>query len=553
MRGKSLMVMGTASSVGKSVLCSAFLRIMKQDGYKVAPFKAQNMALNSFVTKDGLEMGRAQVTQAQAAGVEPDVRMNPVLLKPTSDRRSQVIVDGKAIGTMTAMEYHRYKPALRERIKATYDALESTVDCVVIEGAGSPAEINLRAGDIVNMSMAESADAPVLLVGDINLGGVFASLLGTVMLLTDEERARVKGVIINKFRGDVKILKPGLKMLEERIHIPVLGVVPWMDVGLEDEDSVTERFSRMMGQGDLDVAVVKLKHISNFTDFQSLALQPGVKVRYAQTSKEVENADLIVLPGTKNTIEDLIDLRNRGFGTEKIEDDIKALFPDARVARMDLDTTRTRTAYERIISDFQQGKTDILIGTQMVSKGLDFDHVSIVGILNADTMLNYPDFRAYERAFQLMAQVAGRAGRKNKRGRVVLQTKSIDHPIIPQVIANDYEAMVGGQLAERQMFHYPPYYRLVYVYLKNRNETLLDLMAQTMAAKLRTVFGNRVLGPDKPPVARVQTLFIRKIILKIETNAPMARARELLVQVQKEMVAEDRFKSLIVYYDVDPM
>ena len=247
------------------------------------------------------------------------------------------------------------------------------------------------------------------------------------------------------------------------------------------------------------------------------------------------------------------DLRNRGFGTEKIEDDIKALFPDARVARMDLDTTRTRTAYERIISDFQQGKTDILIGTQMVSKGLDFDHVSIVGILNADTMLNYPDFRAYERAFQLMAQVAGRAGRKNKRGRVVLQTKSIDHPIIPQVIANDYEAMVGGQLAERQMFHYPPYYGLVYVYLKNRNETLLDLMAQTMAAKLRTVFGNRVLGPDKPPVARVQTLFIRKIVLKIETNAPMARARELLVQVQKEMVAEDRFKSLIVYYDVDPM
>lgn len=247
------------------------------------------------------------------------------------------------------------------------------------------------------------------------------------------------------------------------------------------------------------------------------------------------------------------DLRNRGFGTEKIEDDIQILFPEARVARMDLDTTRTRTAYERIIADFEQGKTDILIGTQMVSKGLDFDHVSVVGILNADTMLNYPDFRAYERAFQLMAQVAGRAGRKNKRGKVILQTKSIDHPIIPQVIANDYESMVGGQLAERQMFHYPPYYRLVYVYLKNRNETLLDLMAQTMATKLRTLFGNRVLGPDKPPVARVQTLFIRKIILKIEANAPMARARELLVQVQKEMTAEDRFKSLIVYYDVDPM
>ena len=248
-----------------------------------------------------------------------------------------------------------------------------------------------------------------------------------------------------------------------------------------------------------------------------------------------------------------VDLRNRGFGTEKIEDDVKAIFPEARVARMDLDTTRTRTAYERIIHDFQQGRTDILIGTQMVSKGLDFDHVSVVGILNADTMMNYPDFRAYERAFQLMAQVAGRAGRKNKRGRVALQTKSIDHPIIPQVMHNDFEGMVVGQLAERQLFRYPPYYRLVYVYLKHRNEQLLDVMAQTMAAKLRAVFGARVLGPDKPPVARIQTLFIRKIVLKIETNAPMARARQLLVQVQQEMVAEDRFKSLIVYYDVDPM
>lgn len=247
------------------------------------------------------------------------------------------------------------------------------------------------------------------------------------------------------------------------------------------------------------------------------------------------------------------DLRNRGFGTEKIEDDIKALFPEAAVARMDLDTTRTRSAYERIIADFEQGKTDILIGTQMVSKGLDFDHVSVVGILNADTMLNYPDFRAYERAFQLMAQVAGRAGRKYKRGRVVLQTKSIGHPIIPQVISNDYEGMVGGQLAERQLFHYPPYYRLVFVYLKNKNESLLNLMAQAMASKLCAVFGNRVLGPDKPPVARVQALFIRKIILKIEMNAPMAHARELLLRVQKEMLSEDRFKSLIVYYDVDPM
>ncbi|MBO4836249.1 MAG: cobyric acid synthase [Clostridia bacterium] len=307
------MIQGTASSVGKSVLCAAFLRIMKQDGLRAAPFKAQNMALNSWVTRDGREMGRAQVTQAQAAGIEPDVSMNPVLLKPTGDRRSQVIVDGRAVGSMTAMEYHRYKPELRQHIREVYQALEDRVDCVVIEGAGSPAEINLREGDIVNMSMAEAADAPVLLVGDINLGGVFASLLGTVMLLTEQERARVKGVIINKFRGDVKILEPGLKMLEDRIRIPVLGVVPWMDVELEDEDSVTERFRRQSGQGDLDVAVVRLKHISNFTDFQALTLQKGARVRYAERPEDLEKADIIILPGTKNTVEDLADLRNRGL------------------------------------------------------------------------------------------------------------------------------------------------------------------------------------------------------------------------------------------------
>ena len=247
------------------------------------------------------------------------------------------------------------------------------------------------------------------------------------------------------------------------------------------------------------------------------------------------------------------ELVNRGFGTEKIEDDIKIAFPQAAVARMDLDTTRTRSAYEKIIADFEQGKTDILIGTQMVSKGLDFDHVSVVGILNADTMLNYPDFRSYERAFQLMAQVSGRAGRRNKQGRVVLQTKSIDHPIISQVMANDYEQMVDGQLAERQMFHYPPYYRLVYVYLKNRNEAMLEQTADVMAGKLRSVFGARVLGPDKPPVGRIQTFFIKKIVVKIEYNAPMSRARELLLQVQREMIEDGRFKSLIVYYDVDPM
>mgnify|MGYP000493098043 CR=1 FL=1 len=313
MRGKSLMVMGTASSVGKSVLCSAFLRIMKQDGYKVAPFKAQNMALNSFVTKDGLEMGRAQVTQAQAAGVETDVRMNPVLLKPTSDRRSQVIVDGKAIGTMTAMEYHRYKPALRERIKATYDALESTVDCVVIEGAGSPAEINLRAGDIVNMSMAESADAPVLLVGDIDRGGVFAQLYGTVTLQSEEDRRRIKGVVVNKFRGDRAILEPGLKTLEELCGVPVAGVVPYLHVDIDDEDSLSERFGRDKEPRLIDIAVIRLPRISNFTDFSPFERYENASLRYVERARDLRAPDMIVIPGTKSTIADLQWLRQSGL------------------------------------------------------------------------------------------------------------------------------------------------------------------------------------------------------------------------------------------------
>ena len=315
MRGKSLMFQGTGSSVGKSMLCAAVLRVMKQDGLRCAPFKAQNMALNSFATKEGLEMGRAQVTQAEAAGIEPSVRMNPVLLKPTSDRRSQVIVNGRPIGTMSAMEYDAYKPALRQEIKRIYDELEDSVDAVVIEGAGSPAEINLHAGDIVNMSMAKSADAPVILIGDINPGGVFASLYGTVKLLPEDEQARVKGIVINKFRGDVKILEPGLNMLEDLLGIPVIGVIPWMDIDMEDEDSVTERFERR-GKGRIHTAIVHLPHISNFTDFSLLSLEDDVAVRYAERASDLKDADIILLPGTKNTIEDLNWLKQKGMADE---------------------------------------------------------------------------------------------------------------------------------------------------------------------------------------------------------------------------------------------
>lgn len=247
-----------------------------------------------------------------------------------------------------------------------------------------------------------------------------------------------------------------------------------------------------------------------------------------------------------------VELNHRGFGTERIEDDIKLVFPKARVARMDLDTTRTRSAYERIIADFEEGKTDILIGTQMVSKGLDFDHVSVVGILNADTLFNYPDFRSHERAFQLMAQVAGRAGRKNKQGKVILQTKSPNLPVVRQVVDNDFEQMYYDQLAERQLFRYPPYYRLIYVYLKHRKEEILDLASATLAAHLRASLGDRVLGPDKPPVARIQTLFIKKIVIKIEQTASMKKVREYLKSVQHALLEDERFRSLIVYYDVDP-
>ncbi|MBO5516741.1 MAG: cobyric acid synthase [Firmicutes bacterium] len=310
------MFQGTGSSVGKSMLCTAVLRILHQDGLKVAPFKAQNMALNSFATSEGLEMGRAQVTQAEAACIEPSVKMNPILLKPTSDRRSQVVVGGKPIGTLTAMEYEEYKPQLRQFVKDTYDELESSVDVVVIEGAGSPAEINLHEGDLVNMAMAKAADAPVLLIGDINPGGVFASVYGTVKLLPEDEQKMIKGIVINKFRGDVKILEPGLDMLEELLGIPVVGVIPYMDVDIEDEDSVTERFNRQYGGEAVRIAVVHIPHISNFTDFNILESEADVSVKYVKSASEIKDADIVIIPGTKNTIEDLNWMKQRGIADE---------------------------------------------------------------------------------------------------------------------------------------------------------------------------------------------------------------------------------------------
>ena len=310
---KAIMIQGTTSNAGKSLLAAGLCRIFKQDGYRVAPFKSQNMALNSFITEEGLEMGRAQVMQAAAAGIAPDVRMNPILLKPTSDKGSQVIVNGEVLGNMNAKEYYAKKHELIPDIMKAYGELDAEYDIIVIEGAGSPAEINLKEQDIVNMGMARMAGAPVLIVGDIDKGGVFAALAGTMLLLTDEEKAMVKGTIINKFRGDVSILKRGLTMLEDIIHVPVVGVVPYLRIHVDDEDSLTERFERSQKPALVDIAVLRFPRISNFTDFNPLEYIEGVSLRYVGSVAELGDPDLIILPGTKNTMADLLWMRQCGL------------------------------------------------------------------------------------------------------------------------------------------------------------------------------------------------------------------------------------------------
>ncbi len=306
------MIQGTMSNAGKSFLVAGLCRIMKQDGYRVAPFKSQNMALNSFITEEGLEMGRAQVMQAEAAGIKPMVCMNPILLKPTNHTGSQVIVNGKVMGNMSAKEYFVYKRQLIPHIKKAFQKLEDYADIIVIEGAGSPAEINLRDNDIVNMGLAEIVDAPVLLVGDIDRGGVFAQLLGTLMLLTEKEKERVKGLIINKFRGDKTILDTGITMLEEKGQVPVKGVIPYMEISLEDEDSLTQRFDKKV-EKCIDIAVIRYPRISNFTDFNVFEQMKEVSVRYVTSVAELHHPDMIVLPGSKNTMGDLKWMRQNGL------------------------------------------------------------------------------------------------------------------------------------------------------------------------------------------------------------------------------------------------
>ena len=312
---KALMVQGTGSHVGKSLLVAGLCRIFSQQGYRVAPFKAQNMALNSFVTEEGGEMGRAQVVQAEAARIKPTFDMNPVLIKPQTDIGAQVIIHGKAIGNFSAVEYHNYKKEAFKAVRASYRRLKDNYDLIVIEGAGSPAEINLKKNDIVNMRVAQLADAPVIIVSDIDRGGVFASLVGTMELLTQRERARVKGFVINKFRGDLSLLTPGIRTIERRTGVKVLGVVPFFkDIYIPDEDSVSlEKKDTGLFTSGLNVGIIKLPHISNFTDFDPLEREAGVSVTYIETADRVGVQDVLIIPGSKNSIEDLAYLKKTGF------------------------------------------------------------------------------------------------------------------------------------------------------------------------------------------------------------------------------------------------
>lgn len=309
---KTLMIQGTMSNAGKSLLVAGLCRILHQDGVRVAPFKSQNMALNSYITQEGLEMGRAQVMQAEAAGIEPSVLMNPVLLKPTNDTGSQVIVGGKVVGNMQARDYFAYKKSLLPKIKEAFDTLSASYDVILIEGAGSPAEINLKENDIVNMGIAKLVDAPVLLVGDIDRGGVFAQLLGTLMLLEEEEQERICGLLINKFRGDKTLLEPGIRLLEERCKKRVVGVVPYMKLALEDEDSLSDKLKQSTS-GLIDIAVISFPHISNFTDFDVFEQFEEVSLRYVSDVKSLGRPDMIILPGSKNTIGDLRWMRQNGL------------------------------------------------------------------------------------------------------------------------------------------------------------------------------------------------------------------------------------------------
>ena len=322
MKKANLMIVGTSSGAGKSLFVTALCRIFYKDKYKVSPFKSQNMALNSYITKDGKEMGRAQVVQAEASGLEPDVNMNPILLKPSTMNKIQIIVCGKSIGNMSGAEYNQYKKNLIPILKETYSKIENENDIVVIEGAGSPAEINIKEEDISNFAMARIANAPVILVADIDRGGVFASIYGTIMLLKEEDRKRIKGIVINKFRGNKEVLKSGFDIIENLTGVKTLGVIPYTDIDIEDEDSLSEKYKSFKlnkNSNKIKISVIKLKHISNVTDIDALSIYNDVEIQFASERSQIGNEDLIIIPGSKNTIDDLKWLKESGIAEEIIK------------------------------------------------------------------------------------------------------------------------------------------------------------------------------------------------------------------------------------------
>ena len=322
MKKTNLMIVGTSSGAGKSLFVTALCRIFYKDKYKVSPFKSQNMALNSYITKDGKEMGRAQVVQAEASSLEPDVNMNPILLKPSTMNKIQIIVCGKSIGNMSGIEYNQYKKNLIPILKETYSKIENENDIVVIEGAGSPAEINIKEEDISNFAMARIADAPVILVADIDRGGVFASIYGTIMLLKEEDRKRIKGIVINKFRGYKEVLKPGFEIIENLTGVKTLGVIPYTDIDIEDEDSLSEKYKSFKlnkNPNKIKISVIKLKHISNVTDIDALSIYNDVEIQFVSERSQIGNEDLIIIPGSKNTIDDLKWIKKSGIAKEIIK------------------------------------------------------------------------------------------------------------------------------------------------------------------------------------------------------------------------------------------
>ncbi|WP_338953959.1 cobyric acid synthase [Fusobacterium nucleatum] len=322
MKKANLMIVGTSSGAGKSLFVTALCRIFYKDKYKVSPFKSQNMALNSYITKDGKEMGRAQVVQAEASGLEPDVNMNPILLKPSTMNKIQIIVCGKSIGNMSGAEYNQYKKNLIPVLKETYSKIENENDIVVIEGAGSPAEINIKEEDISNFAMARIANAPVILVADIDRGGVFASIYGTIMLLNEEDRKRIKGIVINKFRGNKEVLKSGFDIIENLTGVKTLGVIPYTNIDIEDEDSLSEKYKSFKlnkNSNKIKISVIKLKHISNVTDIDALSIYDDVEIQFVSERSQIGNEDLIIIPGSKNTIDDLKWLKESGIADEIIK------------------------------------------------------------------------------------------------------------------------------------------------------------------------------------------------------------------------------------------